>query len=187
MKLREACERCGCFRIINHTVPETLMADMKLLSKYLHELPVEMKKLNKSVFPETGYRPPSETSPFYESLGLYDLHKDPQVLHDFCTQLAVSPKQRETIEAYTEAIHELAASVLQKMAESLGVVGIDFKDWPFTFRSIKYSFNPENIGSAGVPIHTDIGFLTLLQDDEKVGGLQMIDHSSSFKDVPPQS
>ncbi|MED6212250.1 hypothetical protein PIB30_081478 [Stylosanthes scabra] len=94
---------------------------------------------------------------------------------------------RETIEAYTEGIHELAASVLQKMAESLGVVGIDFKDWPFTFRSIKYSFNPENIGSAGVPIHTDIGCLTLLQDDEKVGGLEMMDHSGSFKEVPLQS
>ncbi|MED6223200.1 hypothetical protein PIB30_071652, partial [Stylosanthes scabra] len=93
-KLREACERCGCFRIINHTVPETLMAEMKLLSKYLHELPVDIKKLNKSVFPETGYRPPSETSPFYESLGLYDIHKSPQALHDFCTQLGVSPKQR---------------------------------------------------------------------------------------------
>ncbi|XLR53988.1 hypothetical protein HN51_022273, partial [Arachis hypogaea] len=61
----------------------------------------------------------------------------------------------------------------------------DIKDWPFIFRSIRYSFNPENIGSTGAPIHTDTGFITLLQDDENVGGLEMMDHSSSFKPVPP--
>ncbi|MED6112212.1 hypothetical protein PIB30_059644 [Stylosanthes scabra] len=184
-KLREACERCGCFRITNHTVPETLMAEMKLVAKYLHELPVEIKKLNKSVYPETGYRPPSEVSPVYEGLGLYDIHKSPQAVHDFCSQLGVPPKHRETIEAYGQAISELATSISQKMAESLGVVGIDFKDWPLFFRIIKYSFSAENIGSPGIPIHTDTGYMTVLQDDEKVEGLEAKDHSGSFKAVLP--
>ncbi|MED6174061.1 hypothetical protein PIB30_065307 [Stylosanthes scabra] len=98
-KLREACERCGCFRIINHTVPETLMADMKLVAKYLHdELPEEIKKVNNSVFHGTGYLASLEISPFYDSLGLYDIQKKPQALEDFFNQLGVTPKQRCTHE-----------------------------------------------------------------------------------------
>ncbi|XP_057741961.1 2-oxoglutarate-dependent dioxygenase DAO-like [Arachis stenosperma] len=186
-KLREACERCGCFRIINHTVPETLMADMKSVAKYLHDLPVEIKTKNKPVIPESGYRPPSEISPFYEGLALYDIHKSPQAVDQFCSQLGVPPKQRKTIEAYGEAVNDLATSVSQKMAESLDVVSTDFKDWPLLFRVIKYSFNAESIGSVGIPIHTDTSFVTLLQDDDKVGGLEIMDHSGSFKAVPPQS
>ena len=72
------------------------------------------------------------------------------------------------------------------MAESLGVMNTDFKDWPFIFRIVKYNFTPEAIGSTGVQLHSDIGFVTLLQDDEKAGGLNMMDDSGSFRVVPPK-
>ena len=73
------------------------------------------------------------------------------------------------------------------MAESLGITNTDFKDWPFIFRIIKYNFTPEAIGSTGVQLHSDTGFVTLLQDDEKVGGLEMMDNSGSFRAIPPKS
>ncbi|MED6204188.1 hypothetical protein PIB30_006944 [Stylosanthes scabra] len=93
----------------------------------------------------------------------------------------------ETVEAYGQAISELATSISQKMAESLGIIeGIDFKDWPLFFRIIKYSFSAENIGSPGIKMHTDTGFMTLLQDDDKVEGLEVKDHSTgTFKTVLP--
>lgn len=93
-KLREACENCGCFRIINHHVPLTLMSDMKSVAKYLHDLPSEIKKRNTSVIPDSGYVPSSKTSPLYEGLGIYDMHVSPQTVRDFCSQLDVPTHQR---------------------------------------------------------------------------------------------
>jgi len=41
-KLREAFEKCGCFRIINHPIPKTMMSEMKSVVKYVHDLPLEI-------------------------------------------------------------------------------------------------------------------------------------------------
>ncbi|KAL2335306.1 hypothetical protein Fmac_016519 [Flemingia macrophylla] len=93
-KLRDACERYGCFRIINHLVPPTLMADMKLVAKHLHDLPKDIKMLNKyAILPDNnGYVPLSVTSPIYESLAIYDMHASPHdEVQDFFSQLDVSP------------------------------------------------------------------------------------------------
>ncbi|XP_057444882.1 2-oxoglutarate-dependent dioxygenase DAO-like [Lotus japonicus] len=79
----------------------------------------------------------------------------------------------------------LAVKIGQKMAESLGIEGIDFGDWPCQFRMNKYNFTPGAIGSLGSPLHTDSGFLTILQDDENVGGLEVMDNSDSFVPIPP--
>jgi len=74
----------------------------------------------------------------------------------------------------------------EKIAESLGVVVDDFKDWPCQFRINKYNFTPEAVGSTGVQVHTDSGFLSILQDDENVGGFEVLNSSSaSFLPVPP--
>lgn len=89
------------------------------------------------------------------------------------------------MEAYGKAIHDLAVSIGQKMAESLGIVGADFEDWPCQFRINKYNFTPEAVGSSGVQLHTDSGFLTILQDDENVGGLEVMDNAGSFVAIPP--
>lgn len=94
-KLRKTCEKPGCFRIINHSIPLTLMADMKSVVKYLHDLPAEIKMRNKpSSVPESGYRAASPTSPLYEGMGIYDMHASPQAFEDFCSNLNVSPRHR---------------------------------------------------------------------------------------------
>ncbi|KAI3747667.1 hypothetical protein L6452_10240 [Arctium lappa] len=49
----------------------------------------------------------------------------------------------------------------------------------------KYLFTPESVGSSGIQIHTDSGFLTILQDDEDVGGLEVMDKSGHFIPVDP--
>nr|AFK38139.1 unknown [Lotus japonicus] len=184
-KLREACEKWGCFRIINHSIPATLMAEMKTVIGTLLDLPMEIKMRNIDVAAGSGYMAPSAANPLYEALGLYDLGSS-QAVHDFCSQLDVSPHQRQIMEKYGKAIHDLAAKVGQKMAESLGIQGAGFEDWPCQFRINKYNFTPEAIGSLGVQLHTDSGFLTILQDDENVGGLEVMDNDSgSFVPVPP--
>ncbi|KAJ1380947.1 Oxoglutarate/iron-dependent dioxygenase [Sesbania bispinosa] len=171
-KLREACEKWGCFRIINHSIPPTLMAEMKTVVRTLLDLPMEIKKRNKDAIAGSGYMAPSAVNPLYEALGLYDLGSS-QALHNFCSQLEATPHQRKIMEAYGKAIHDLAVKIGQKMAESLGIVGADFEDWPCQFRINKYNFTPEAVGSIGVQIHTDSSFVTILQDDENVGGLEV--------------
>jgi len=58
-KLRDACEKWGVFRIINHSIPLTLMHEMKMVVVALHELPMDIKKNNKDVIPGSGYFGPS--------------------------------------------------------------------------------------------------------------------------------
>ncbi|XP_061359751.1 2-oxoglutarate-dependent dioxygenase DAO-like [Gastrolobium bilobum] len=186
-KLREACEKFGCFRIINHSIPITLMADMKLVAKYVHDLPMEIKRCYKSTNTDSGYLASSiVTSPLYESFGIYDMCSSPQEVQDFFTQLDVPSHHRHITEAYGKAIHGLTSIISQKMAESVSIVGADFEDWPFIFRIIKYNFTQETLGSLGALLHSDIGFITLLQDDENVGGLELMDDSDSFMAIPPK-
>ncbi|MFS7955203.1 putative flavanone 3-dioxygenase [Helianthus anomalus] len=89
---------------------------------------------------------------------------------------------QDTILKYSEAIHELVVVIGTQLAESLGVSteNMGIEKWPCKFRINKYHFTPESVGSADVQIHSDSGFLTILQDDEGVGGLEVIDKSGEF-------
>ncbi|KAK2422089.1 2-oxoglutarate-dependent dioxygenase DAO [Trifolium repens] len=81
--------------IINHTIPLNLMAEMKIVVEALLDLPMEIKKNNKDVIAGSGYMAPSVVNPFYEALGVYDLGSS-QAVQQFCSQLNVTPHQRET-------------------------------------------------------------------------------------------
>ena len=92
-KIREASERWGCFRVINHGVPLSLMSDMKKTVMDLFERPYEVKVRNTDVLLGSGYRAPNEINPYYEALGLYDM-ASPQAVNTFCDQLEASADQR---------------------------------------------------------------------------------------------
>jgi isopenicillin N synthase-like dioxygenase len=80
---------------------------------------------------------------------------------------------------YSKAVHELGLEIGRKLAASMGFEDDDlFKGWACQFRINKYHFAPESVGSAGVQIHTDSSFLTILQDDDNVGGLQVMNKIS---------
>ncbi|KAF9673048.1 hypothetical protein SADUNF_Sadunf11G0108400 [Salix dunnii] len=194
-KLRRACVEWGCFRIVNHGISLTLMADMKRVVRSLLDLPFDVKKRNIDVIAGSGYMAPSKVNPLYEALGLYDIGSS-QAVETFCSQLDASPYQRshslfgfvvarEVIEMYAKAIHGAAMDIARKLAESMGLNGNLFESWISQFRINKYNFTPETIGSSGVQIHTDSGFLTILQDDENVGGLEVMDPSGVYVTVDP--
>lgn len=185
-KLIEACQELGCFRITNYhnLLPPSLAAEMKDVVRSLLNLPHEIKSRNTDVIPGSGYMAPSEINPHYEALGLYDIASQ-NAVDEFCTLLNASPHQRETITRYADAIHKIALNIMNKIAEGMGLAGVSFGDWPCQFRINKYNFTPETVGSSGVQIHTDSGFLTILQDDENVGGLEIIDKCGAFVTVDP--
>lgn len=213
-KIREASERLGCFRVINHGVSLSLMAEMKKTVIDLFQRPYEVKLRNTDVLLGSGYRAPNEINPYYEALGLYDM-ASPQAVNTFCDQLEASADQRltsfffglkrvlvveiliyvlmdfgvcrEIMVKYAKAINGLATDLVRRLAESYGLVETDFfKGWPSQFRINKYHFRPETVGKLGVQLHTDSGFLTILQDDENVGGLEAMDSSSgTFFPIDP--
>ncbi|KAL7249820.1 hypothetical protein ACSBR1_011905 [Camellia fascicularis] len=80
----------------------------------------------------------------------------------------------ETVVKYFEAINEQALDMGRKLGEGMGLKGDLFKDWSSQMRLNKYHFNPEFVGSSALYLHTDPGFLTILQDDEIVGGLEVV-------------
>ncbi|KAI3465954.1 hypothetical protein Pfo_022617 [Paulownia fortunei] len=184
-KLLQASKDWGCFRLINHSIPLTLMAEMKATVRVLLDLPMEIKQRNRDVIAGSGYVAPSNANPLYEGLGLYDIGS-PEAVHEFCSQLEATPLQRETIVKYSEAVHELAMDIGRKLCQSMGLDKDFFKGWPCQFRINKYNFTPESVGSSGVQIHTDSGFLTILQDDDIIGGLEVINEKSgAFIAVDP--
>ncbi|KAL5980134.1 hypothetical protein ACLOJK_036601 [Asimina triloba] len=183
-KLREACDEWGCFRLVNHSIPQVLMSEMKAVVRSLLDLPWEIKRRNTDTILGSGYVGPSPESPLYEALGLYDI-TSPDAVRAFCSQLDATPHQLETITSYATAIHELAIEMGRKIAESMSLCCDLFKGWPCQFRINKYYFTKEAIGSPSVQMHTDSGFLTILQEDDCIGGLEMMDKTGSFVGIDP--
>ncbi|EYU26231.1 hypothetical protein MIMGU_mgv1a010820mg [Erythranthe guttata] len=81
----------------------------------------------------------------------------------------------EILEKYGLAVYDLAHLIGCKMMEGLGLGGEVFKEWVCQLKMNKYNFAPETVGLTGALIHTDPGFLTILQDDEIVRGLELVD------------
>ncbi|XP_048140087.1 2-oxoglutarate-dependent dioxygenase DAO-like isoform X2 [Rhodamnia argentea] len=184
-KLRGAGEEWGCFRVFNHGIPEALMGEMKAVASSLLDLPTEAKKKSEDrVMEGTGYVQPSKANPLYEALGFYDMGSAGAV-DMFCSKLNASPHQRGIIETYCKAMHELAMDMADKLSRSMGLSGGVFEDWACQLWMNRYSFVPESVGSIGVGLHTDAGFLAILQDDDAVGGLEVMDESGSFVPIDP--
>ncbi|PSS16231.1 2-oxoglutarate-dependent dioxygenase [Actinidia chinensis var. chinensis] len=181
-KLMEACRGLGCFRIINHNIPESLMMEMKVVSRSLLDLPLEVKLRNSDPVEGKGYTSPHKASAVFEGLGCYDMTA-PGALDNFFHQLGASPQQREIISKYSKAIHELGADLGRKVLKGLGLSGDLFDGWPCQLRLNKYNYTPQFIGSTGAVLHTDPGFLTVLQDDEIIGGLEAV-HKKTGEYIP---
>ncbi|XP_072990476.1 2-oxoglutarate-dependent dioxygenase DAO-like isoform X2 [Typha latifolia] len=183
-KLLEACRAIGCFRVVNHGIPPPLQAEMKAAVRSLFDLPADVKRRNADAIPGSGYVAPTAKNPLYEAFGLYDA-SSPTDVDAFCSRLDLPPHLRETIKSYACKLHELVLNITSKITESIGVDSYSFSEWPCQFRLNKYNFTEETVGSTGVQIHTDNNFLTVLQEDDCVGGLEVMDSTGAFLPVDP--
>ncbi|KAG8378669.1 hypothetical protein BUALT_Bualt07G0009300 [Buddleja alternifolia] len=190
-KLMDASEEWGCFRIVNYEsiLPESLMHEMKAVVISLLELPYEIKKRNVDVIDGSGYRFPDRINPILEGFGLYDAASS-EAVDAFCAQLDATPQQRsvnirEIIIRYNRAVYELSMDIGHKLGGGLGLTDVSFEKWPSNLRVNKYAFTPENIGSDGLRSHTDNSLLTILHEDEKFGGLEVMQRSGKLVQVEP--
>ncbi|XP_074306433.1 2-oxoglutarate-dependent dioxygenase DAO-like [Silene latifolia] len=131
-KLREACEKWGCFRVVNHGVPTRLMAEIKSVAVELLDRPVDIKQRNKEGLPGSGYVGLTQTNPVYEALAVDILSS--LSLPSFCYDLHASPHQREIIESYVRNIHELGIDIASRMAGSSRLDADSVKVCPSHFR-----------------------------------------------------
>ncbi|XAR56392.1 hypothetical protein NMG60_11036858 [Bertholletia excelsa] len=181
-RLMEACSDWGCLRIINHGIPLELMMEMKKASRSLLDLPEEIKLRNYNPVEGKGYTSRHKASSVFEGIGCYDMAA-PGALDNFFDQLYASPDQRDVVKKYAFAIHKLGMDMGRILLEGLGLAGDLFEGWPCQLRMNKYNYTPEFVGSTGAVLHTDPGFLTILQDDEAIVGLEAV-HRETGEYVP---
>ncbi|XP_054807245.1 2-oxoglutarate-dependent dioxygenase DAO-like isoform X2 [Prosopis cineraria] len=92
-RLREACEDWGCFRLTNHCIDSSLMAEMTKVVRSLLDLTVRTKMRNtEQLLKATDYIPPSSENPFFGSLALDDMVSS-HAVQTFCSRLDTSPHQ----------------------------------------------------------------------------------------------
>lgn len=73
-------------------------------------------------------------------------------------------------------MYDLAQNLGSKLMEGLGLGRHElFNQWPCQLKMNKYSYSHETVGLTGAVMHTDPGFLTILQDDETINGLEAVD------------
>ncbi|KAL3533872.1 hypothetical protein ACH5RR_007393 [Cinchona calisaya] len=177
-KMVKALERWGCFRLINHGIPINLMSEMKATVLSLFDLPLEVKQRNSYPGTLMGYIPIYVSSPVTESMGVFDMAK-PEAVDEFCDQLDVSPQQRESMLKYSETVSAIADELGRKMMENFGLAGENlFKGWSSHLRLNRYCNNAQTVGSTVGQRHSDESFLTILLDDERVGGIEILDEQT---------
>ena len=195
-KLGEACENLGFFRVINHGIDPTLIKTMDSVARDMFTLPTEVKERAISPIFNSGYTPPDlnpvgkDSMP--ESMVLTGVmgsssfedisHKLwPQGNHLFC----------ETVPAYNSKMTELAHRLTKLIIQSLGLnvsecyTSASFdkcKGW------LRLNCYHTDDALSDEPItckaHTDVGFLTVLYEDE-VGGLQIRTKEGKWIDAKP--
>lgn len=93
-KIREASEKWGCFRMINHGVSVELMSEMKKTVRDFFDRPYDVKLQTQMCYKDVvTYKSPDEINPLHESLGFYDMASS-EAVNTFCDQLNASADQR---------------------------------------------------------------------------------------------
>ncbi|KAK9713370.1 hypothetical protein RND81_06G023300 [Saponaria officinalis] len=85
---------------------------------------------------------------------------------------------REVIEEYIQAIQKLGIDIVSKM----------FGDYSSQvcvthFRMNKYNITQDSLSSDGIAFHTDASLITILQDDDHLGGLEVVNPSGKLVPV----
>ncbi|PKU80994.1 Gibberellin 3-beta-dioxygenase 4 [Dendrobium catenatum] len=189
-RLAAAVTEFGCFRVVNHGIPTTLIADIRATIRSLFQKPIEVKLHNtEKIISGSGYvamNAQPDMTQFFESFGIYDAasYEDVQT---FCSLLNASPSQREIISEYASKLHSLSMDIASKISDCLGVVDFSFQEWHGLLSLHNYKFTKESIGSVAAVAHTDSSFVTIIQEDGNVGGLEIIGSTGNFETIDPVS
>ncbi|KAI0503938.1 hypothetical protein KFK09_014884 [Dendrobium nobile] len=189
-KLAAAVTKLGCFRVVNHGIPKSLMADIRATVRLLLDMPEEVKLRNtENIISGTGYisnNAQPDMTQFYESFGIYNAASSEDV-QAFCSLLYLSAGAREIVREYASKIHGLIMDIASKISDSLGLVEFSFQEWHGFLRLNHFKFTKDAIGSTAAVAHTDAGFVTIIQEDGNVGGFEIVGPTGNFETIDPVS
>ncbi|KAI4986940.1 hypothetical protein ZWY2020_019570 [Hordeum vulgare] len=190
--LKVAAETVGFFQLVNHGVPDDLLAEMLASVRRFHESPAETKRPYYSRDHRRRVRYNSNfdlfTSPAanWRDTVFLELPPAPEEIPVACK--AVAPE-------YARQVQRLGRTLFELLSEALGLNPSYLEEETMCLDRLSmgghyYPACPEPHLTLGTTRHSDLSFLTvLLQDD--VGGLQVLVDDDGNKqrpawvDVPP--
>lgn len=179
-KVREACERYGCFLVENYEkIPIELHEELFETTKEMFDLPLEKKLQYTKPHPiEGGYIGNHPLVPLYESFGIYG-DDQVQAFQNLMGPEHGKPGFCEFLKCVNAKIFELNLLLLRMIMESYGV-GEYYKSKAFgdntvnNFRAMKYKVpKSKNEEGIGLGPHVDKTILTFLCDNS-VRGLEAL-------------
>ncbi|XP_019705284.1 flavanone 3-dioxygenase 2-like [Elaeis guineensis] len=180
-QIRDACQYYGFFQIVNHGMPTGLMVEMKAIAREFFSLPPEEKAKLYSDDPAKKIRLSTSFNIRKETVRNWRdylrLHCYP--LEDFVPVWPSKPPSfREVVSTYCREVRQLGFRLLGLISLSLGleedyiekVLGEQEQHMAINY----YPQCPEPELTYGLQAHTDPNALTILLQDQKVAGLQVL-------------
>ncbi|KAL9245807.1 hypothetical protein vseg_019414 [Gypsophila vaccaria] len=208
-QLHDACRQAGFFYVKGHGIPNSLLKEVKDITRQFFHLPSE-EKLKIKLSAETGYRGYQEVGDNVTK-GVPDMHEAidcyRELNHGIYGDLGKpmegpnlwpdNPQNfKSVMEQYTTLCTELSRKIMRGIALALGGSGYEMEgkiagDPFWVMRLIGYpvvskindSNKPEN--DIGCGAHTDYGLLTLVNQDEDITALQVRNLSGEWIWAPP--
>ncbi|KAJ4849362.1 hypothetical protein Tsubulata_037733, partial [Turnera subulata] len=186
-KVREASEKWGFFQVIHHGIPESVLEDMIEGVRGFHEQDPEVKKeyysrdkLRKVTYYTNFdfYQAPAANWRDTLSCVMAPDPPTPEELPTICRDITIS---------YSAEMTKFARKLFELLSEALGLDSSHLNDMGCSeglhFVGHYYPACPQPELTSGIGSHTDLGFLTVLLQDQ-LSGLQVL-HEDQWVDVTP--
>ncbi|RXI04182.1 hypothetical protein DVH24_038456 [Malus domestica] len=200
LKLGEACEFWGIFRLVNHGVPPTLLTQLREHAKMVFSLPFESKQSlitnPLSYFWGTPALTPSgaalstKGSSTLQNINWVEGLNVPLAQLSFQIDNPIIASFSLVLEEYGKHLARLATTIFDAMVINLGLDPIESKSHLSNSTGIvrvyRYPPHCSNSSSAsawGMDVHTDSSVLSILNQDE-VGGLEVLKDNEWFSVNP---
>ncbi|XP_062109301.1 1-aminocyclopropane-1-carboxylate oxidase homolog 1-like [Humulus lupulus] len=186
-RVREASENGGFFQIVNHSIPKSVMEEMKEGVRRFYEQDTEVKKafytrdFTKPLVYNTNNNLYSSPSVDWRDSFFVRMAPDPPNLEDLPLVC------RDILVEYSKQVMKVGILLFELISEALGLNPNHLNDIDcpegLVLLCHYYPPCPQPELTMGVTKHVDIDFLTvLLQDD--IGGLQVL-NNNEWVDVSP--
>ncbi|KAK4431251.1 protein DOWNY MILDEW RESISTANCE 6 [Sesamum alatum] len=180
-QIAQACQNYGFFQVINHGVLKEVVEKMLEVANEFFHLPVEEKMKLYSNDPSKTTRLSTSSNPPKEKIHNWRdylrLHVHP--LDKYAKEWPTNPTSfREIVGNYCVEIRQLGLRLQELISESLGL-DKEYMNKTLGEQGQHMAINyyppcPEPELTYGLPAHTDPNTLTILLQDTKVAGLQLL-------------
>ncbi|XP_068311387.1 gibberellin 2-beta-dioxygenase 8-like [Pyrus communis] len=201
LKLGEACEFWGIFRLVNHGVPPTLLTQLREHAKMVFSLPFESKQ-SLITSPLSYFWGTPALTPSGEALStkgsstlqninwVEGLNVPLAQLGQFQIDNRIIASFSLVLEEYGKHLARLATTIFDAMVINLGLDPLESKSHLSNstgivrvYRYPPHCSNPSSASARGMDVHTDSSVLSILNQDE-VGGLEVLKDNEWFSVNP---